>query len=289
MPGLPSGFPIVQASYLAPSTLTTKPLSKLCQDFINGFCRRGYTCPRDHEICVIENASPSLPRVPCLPNLLSQYPRTLPPSQTPFDDDGPGALSGLGPRHDNDHVNIQDIRILPTTDEILCLRPPFMPRKTLHANHHLPRGQKRHLDTLFRHLRYESTEAIIDACYHASQLLTSLSGYPLFEDYDDRRITPRKLRYSLFHNINFEDTIFSPSKGLMMRISFACPKGLRGKRMNTSRQLEEGMLVILIGLDADGSLSTTFMEIEHRQSTESMRSRTGNDLRGVCLHVAWWT
>ena len=285
MSEMPLGAAIVHASYLSPSTLTTKPLSELCPDFITGFCRRGYHCPRDHEICAIENARPPLRRVLCSPNLLSLYPRTLPPSQTPFDDDGPGTLSSLGSRHDNDHVDIQDIRILPTTDEMLCLRPPFIPRKSLNANHHLPRGQKRHLDTLFRQLRYDSTEAIIDACYHASQFLTGLGGYPPIEIYDDRQITPRKVRYSLFHDISFEDIIFSPSKGLMMRVSFACPKGLRGKRMTASKRLEEGMLVALIGLDGDGKLSTTFMEIDQRQSTESMRSRTGNDSRGMYLII----
>ncbi|KAH6652046.1 P-loop containing nucleoside triphosphate hydrolase protein, partial [Truncatella angustata] len=42
-------------------------------------------------------------------------------------DDRPGQLSSLGPRHDNDHANITDIRILPTTNEILSTRYSYIP------------------------------------------------------------------------------------------------------------------------------------------------------------------
>ena len=287
MPGIPQNFTKIKAGRLEHSTLPLKPLSALCQDFVAGFCRRGYTCPRDHEICHIIGFESSKPRIQCPLNLLSQYPRKLPPHQTPFDDDGPGVLCGLGPRHDNDHVGIEHIEILPTTDEILCLRSPFMPRKSPHASHHLPCGQQRHLDILFRQLRYESTESLIDACYHASQQLVKLLNQLPDPNYDDRMITDRKIRYSLFRDLAFEETMFSPSKGLMFRISFACPKGLRDKRLGTSKQLEEGMLVTLVGLSDDDNLSCTFMEIDQRQSTDSMRSRTGNNLRGENSCVMW--
>jgi hypothetical protein len=41
--------------------------------------------------------------------------------------DPPGTLSMHGPRHNNDHANIADISIFPTTDEILAPRPPYLP------------------------------------------------------------------------------------------------------------------------------------------------------------------
>ena len=41
--------------------------------------------------------------------------------------DLPGALSELGPRHNNDHANIFDIKILPTTDEIQSPRLEYLP------------------------------------------------------------------------------------------------------------------------------------------------------------------
>ena len=41
--------------------------------------------------------------------------------------DLPGALSELGPRHDNDHADIFDIKILPTTEEIQSSRLGYLP------------------------------------------------------------------------------------------------------------------------------------------------------------------
>lgn len=71
--------------------------------------------------------------------------------------------------------------------------------------------------------------------------------------------------------------------GVTFRISFACPKALRGLRLGPSKHLEEGMLVALIGLDETDALSTTFMVIQQRQTTFAMKPRTGNDLRGQSI------
>ena len=270
----------IKASHLDASTLPKIPRSLQCQAFVDGFCRRGHACQKSHEICAVDDDSPPKPRLNSSPNSLSLAPRLLPPDHSPFDDDGPGYLSTYGPRHDNDHVDIQSIQILPTTDEILSRRAPFMPRKSPHANHHLPWGQQRHLDTLFRQLRYDSVEPIIDVCYHANQQLARLDELVPTVNYEGRMITPRKLRYSLFHDVAFEDTMFNSAKGILIRVSFACPRALRGKRMGASKRFEEGMLVALIGLDKAQGLSTIFMEIFQRQTTDSMRTRTGNDLRG---------
>ena len=161
-------------------------------------------------------------------------------------------------------------------------------KKDPYNHHHLPCGQQRLLDIHFRHLRYESTESLIDACYHASQQLTRLISEPQAFDYDDRMVTIRGFRYSLFRDIAFEEIIFNYQKGMTLRVSFACPKGLRGRRSGPSKHLEEGMLVALIGLDGNDSLSTTFMEIYQRQTTEAMRPRTGNDLRGQYPFTIWY-
>lgn len=269
----------IMAAGLPPSSLPIIAPYFLCDDYINGFCRRGEQCNKSHEICTISSDSPELPRVQSPPNYLCLDPRTSSRNEQ-FEHDGPGVLSNHGPRHDNDYVEIQDIKILPTTDEILSTRPPYVPKKDENATHHLPLGQARLLDIHFRQLRYENVEAIIDSCYHASQQLVRLVHEPQVIDYDDRLVTPRGNRYSLFRDVRFEELAFSYLKGVTVRLSFACPKALRGRRLGSSKQLEDGMLVVLIGLDENNSLSTTFMEVSQRQSTEAMRSRTGNDLRG---------
>lgn len=270
----------IKAGRLQPSTLPPAPLESLCMDFVNGFCRRGEKCFKSHEICVIPSEMTLAPHLNTEDNFLSLDPRAIPPNKRLFDDDGPGALSKYGPRHDNDQVDIKDISILPTTDEILCRRQPYMPLKDPYTDHRHYCGQARLLDTHFRHLRYENTEPIIDACYDASQRLSRLVSEPKVLDYDDRIVTAKGFRYSLFRDVAFEEITFDAQKGVSLRLSFACPKGLKGSRLETTKHLEEGMLVALIGLDDNNGLSTIFMEIWQRQSTNAMRPRTGNDLRG---------
>eukprot|EP00961_Rhodomonas_salina_P223706 3024951-Rhodomonas_salina.5 len=51
--------------------------------------------------------------------------------------DGPGLLSQLGLRHDNDSHRIRDVRVVPTQQEILCPRADFLPSNDLGAEHWL--------------------------------------------------------------------------------------------------------------------------------------------------------
>ena len=270
----------IRAAKLQPSTLPQLPLASVCQDFVDGFCRRGDGCTKSHEICATVNAINGPPIIDCPPNLLSLDPRLSPHEGLPFDSDGPGNLSKYGARHDNDHVDIQHVRILPTTDEMLCRRKPFIPAKDQMSNYHLPCGQQRLLDVQFRQLRYDNIESIIDSCYHASQQLTHLISTPQVLDYDDRMTTPKGVRYSLFRDIAFEEQIMSFRDAVTFRVSFACPRSLRGLRLGPSKHLEEGMLVAMVGLDDTDGLSTTFMVIQQRQTTFAMKTRSGNDLRG---------
>jgi hypothetical protein len=41
---------------------------------------------------------------------------------TVFEYDGPSLLSIHGPRHDNDHADYRNVKILPTTDELLAVK-----------------------------------------------------------------------------------------------------------------------------------------------------------------------
>ncbi|KAF9428398.1 hypothetical protein BGZ94_002538 [Podila epigama] len=65
--------------------------------------------------------------------------------------DPPGELSPSGKRDDNDFVDIADISILPTQQEITCTRDPFLPSNGIpDAPHFLPSGWKRQIDIHFR-------------------------------------------------------------------------------------------------------------------------------------------
>ncbi|CAG8837001.1 2702_t:CDS:2, partial [Racocetra persica] len=71
-----------------------------------------------------------------------------------IDYDPPGELSENGPRHDNDFSEISKISIIPTKNEVLCDRDPFLPTTNMDDSlHHLPKGAERLLDTQFRLLR----------------------------------------------------------------------------------------------------------------------------------------
>ena len=289
----------IKASSLRLSTLQKRPLSALCTDYVAGFCRRGDKCSKSHDICAIAEVD-SHPKAPVLdsqPNTLSLDPRLPRSDGRCFDDDGPGNLSSAGARHQNDHgmdsfkrkrfvilteiVNIHDISILPTTDEILCRRLPFVPKRGQHHKRHLLDSQARHLDMNFRQLRYEHTESIIDICYHASQrLVTSSKQHPL-SDYEVQSETPQGRRYSLFHDVEIVELDFQEHNGIVLRLSFSCPPALRGMQLPRSGHFEKGMLAAIIGIDEAGNcLSTTILEVFLCQSTDAMKVRTGNELRG---------
>jgi hypothetical protein len=206
------------------------------------------------------------------PNVLLAQPRPL---TTEFDDDLPGCLSQYGPRHDNDHVFIKDIQILPTTDEILSIEQPYMPRKNLNTPHFLPNGPERHFDTLFRHLRFDSTESLRDVCYHAAQTLASARSNrsPTLEP---QRETPGGTRYYGYQDAKLEEVNGDEKKGLIMRFSYDCPEFMRGRFIHNCGRLLEGMLCALICLDeASLELSVVFLEIYQRQSTTSMDNLGG--------------
>jgi len=72
--------------------------------------------------------------------------------------EGPGELRPQGPRHDNDFVDIQQIRTAPTHEELTSSHVPYLPANLYDAPHHLPAEcMERLLDIQFRLLREELT------------------------------------------------------------------------------------------------------------------------------------
>ena len=72
--------------------------------------------------------------------------------------DPPGDQRLDGPRHDNDFVDIYDIRIAPTHQELMCRAQPFLPASLFQAPHPCPAdSMERLLDVQFRLLREELT------------------------------------------------------------------------------------------------------------------------------------
>ncbi|KAI4208324.1 MAG: hypothetical protein LQ348_000248 [Seirophora lacunosa] len=151
------------------------------------------------------------------------------------------------------------------------------PKDPANNTYHQP-GIPRLLDVQFRHLRYDTFEPVIDACYHASQQLAVSFKDPPPLDYEVRQNTSRGTQYSLFRDIKLEDLRFE-RHGITLRLSFACPSRLRQRRLLSSGHFESGMLMALIGLDSKNMLSTAFCTIDMCQSTLAMKPTTGNHLR----------
>lgn len=95
--------------------LESQPLAGICMKFVNGFCPEGNSCWQSHRIVIIEDERLHA-AIESITNILDIEYRYI--KRKAFDNDGPGHRSMSGPRHDNDFERIQDIRILPTTDEV---------------------------------------------------------------------------------------------------------------------------------------------------------------------------
>ncbi|KAG8528996.1 uncharacterized protein KY384_006685 [Bacidia gigantensis] len=72
----------------------------------------------------------------------------------------PGHLSKYGPRHNNDHANIADIKILPTQSEIMCTSSDYLPTKDSEGWH--KSGICGLLDYQFRLLREDNVGQLRD-------------------------------------------------------------------------------------------------------------------------------
>ncbi|ETM51997.1 hypothetical protein L914_04280 [Phytophthora nicotianae] len=87
------------------------------------------------------------------------------------------ADGSVGPRHDNDHRDIRDIRLLPTSEECLSRETPLLPGNyPFHENAHwLPPGPERWVDTHFRLYR-EDLCGTIRSCLQDLEHRLSESG-----------------------------------------------------------------------------------------------------------------
>lgn len=112
--------------------------------------------------------------------------------------DPPGESSVLKARHDNDHVEISDINILPTQQEITCIRAPFLPFNGVpDAPHFLAHGWKCQLDTHFRLCREDMIDPLRQS---VKSFLAALRKTPIGEE--DRLLDHKELGRLLNDNAN---------------------------------------------------------------------------------------
>lgn len=159
--------------------------------------------------------------------------------------DLPGMLSAEGPRHDNDHADICDIRILPTHEEITSRRNEYLPT-TDSSLFHTP-GIRGRLDREFRLLREDTVGQLRDA---VSIQLDAMRD----RNHKQNRGNNSTIRTYAYEGAAVVDVNFDGKNGMDMVIQFRQPatkKSVQQRRdwWGGSRRLQPGGLVCIISED----------------------------------------
>ncbi|KIP05604.1 hypothetical protein PHLGIDRAFT_147296 [Phlebiopsis gigantea 11061_1 CR5-6] len=146
---------------------------------------------------------------------------------------GPGQLRSDGPRHDNDHVEISDIRIAPTHEELICRVAPFLP-STLHGAPHPypPESPERLLDIWYRLLREELTSSLRQSVQHILDDLSSSDSRTQLTEvlekqggkYRGQTESDDAVLFNVYTGVRFED-IIPNHRGLSSVFSLDTPPG----------------------------------------------------------------
>ncbi|KAH7108419.1 P-loop containing nucleoside triphosphate hydrolase protein [Auriculariales sp. MPI-PUGE-AT-0066] len=154
--------------------------------------------------------------------------------------EGPGALRRDGPRHDNDKIEIADIRIAPTHEELVCTIHPFLPTCLPSAPHPLPpHSMERLLDVQFRLLREELTASLRVA---VQQVLNDLNVRPRHETQLAKLLKNKGGRYrteevifSIYTGVSFTG-MNSGWRGLSAAVTFDAPPGTARSSSGSARE-----------------------------------------------------
>lgn len=186
--------------------------------------------------------------------------------------DGPGTLSSQGPRHNNDHEEIQSIKILPTMEEILSERAEYLPTKES-ASWHVT-GMNGLIDRQFRLLREDTVGQLRDCVRTVMEEVNSgMQGHGGGRSYN-------ALRFHTYHRVLFGDVTYDKKKRLHVVASFDQPQELylkdpsyRKKWWEESRQLQVDALVCVV----DSSGHTLFFSVCERNGKSDEEDISEND------------
>jgi hypothetical protein len=135
-----------------------------------------------------------------------------------------------GNRHDNDKLDITEISVLPTEDEIRSECPEFLPSPNVDQPHFL-KGVERHLDTHFRLLRHDIF----------GELKSLLGGLLNACDNEVELVQTSRLPLGNMHAHAYSDAyvrylLFTKKSGLEVQISFRQPHHVQKKPSSERRR-----------------------------------------------------
>lgn len=156
--------------------------------------------------------------------------------------DQPAHLSADGPRHDNDHIEIGDIRVMPTYEEIVSPRSEYLPTNDS-SLFHLP-GVRGRLDREFRLLREDTVGQLRDAVHAQLDTMKRHDGSSL-------RGKNNGVRTHVYEDAEIADISFNKIRGmdLLVRIRQAANAKEVQKRHDWwahSKRFQPGALVCLV-------------------------------------------
>ncbi|KAG0635516.1 hypothetical protein HOY80DRAFT_1011825 [Tuber brumale] len=189
--------------------------------------------------------------------------------------DPPGRLSREGPRHDNDHSDISEIHILPSTEEIQSHRNEFLPLRSLDSPHHLE-GISRVLDFQFRLLREDTSGQLRKAVRLVHEDWQELIETEKKKGKKDKgRKTP--IQTLIYKNAQIEDVAFNAREGLVLAMTFDQPSQVR--KLTDAARLEWWKRSKYMGIGSlicltDSSKRSTFLVVCQREVTETKPRQT---------------
>ncbi|KYG47209.1 hypothetical protein M433DRAFT_509938 [Acidomyces richmondensis BFW] len=164
-----------------------------------------------------------------LPNVKKTVQCSGPKAAFQLDRDPPGELSEDGPRHDNDKVNIGEISILPTLQEIKSSRIEYLPPADP-LQWHLG-GIEGLLDRQFRLLREDTVGQLREAAKFELENLQNPQ--------EPAKTKPGKLqgaRTFVYQNVKISDAAFDPNTGMDFALRFDQPEAVERKGNAQRRQ-----------------------------------------------------
>ena len=178
--------------------------------------------------------------------------------------DMPGSLSMEGPRHDNDHKDITDIKIMPTTQEVQSHRLEYLPFRDPGA-WHLP-GIKGLLDRQFRLLREDTVGQLRDAVGLEVERLRNAGRSR--EATKNSKQGPRTIAYK---DSDLIDVEFDKWKGLQVSLEFDQPPAVlkmsptqRRDWWENSKQLQVDSLLCLVNSEGGTIFLSAAQQINAR-------------------------
>ncbi|KAI8296356.1 Helicase required for RNAi-mediated heterochromatin assembly 1 [Colletotrichum sp. SAR11_240] len=177
--------------------------------------------------------------------------------------DFPGNLSRNGKRHDNDHADIKDIKLMPTHEEIMSSREEYLPT-TNPYQHHL-QGLRGFLDRQFRLLREDTLHDLREA------IRTSVET--------NSKVREVRTKVIIYEQATPVDVSFEQWSGLEIIVRFDQPRAARALDKTDraawwmhNKRLVDGALVCV--LDEAGSV--LFFQV----SRSTNRTTRNHDLHG---------